>query len=61
MEEEEEEGEEGGQARVMGDAVDVVICGLKSHQIPPAGRYSSFPNTILTYKYCTVCSVSQSG
>lgn len=41
-------GEDGGSGRgrwgrVKGDATDVVICGHKSLQIPPAGNYSVFP------------------
>lgn len=40
-----------GVGVVKGDAADVVICGLKSLQIPPAGRYGVFfPNAILTRK-----------
>lgn len=32
----------GGQVRVKRDAGHVVICGLKSPKIPPAGSYSVF-------------------
>lgn len=35
--------EDGRNGRVKGDAADVVICGLKSLKIPPAGRYGVFP------------------
>lgn len=34
-------GREGGRE----DAADVVICGRRSHQIPPAGRRHTFPPT----------------